>query len=141
RVRRLAALAPIDLGAAPPRCTPVWWALSQSAVEPYGEPRRDGEPFAVSLDVAGPADSLRPEAVKALVDGVVCALQAHTDRATLAQPAQRIAAMLGQPVEAIADSLCATDRAALGTRPQLVRPWGSTVQWSPDDHLCVSGRL
>jgi hypothetical protein len=88
------------------------------------------------------ATRVNSDLVKAVFDGVVCALQAHTDRAVLPEVAARLATVLpADPVE-IEELLLDQRRAVLGVVPRLVSPYRRAgVKWDPADHLCVAGEL
>ena len=137
--RELARIGHCPIDVRTLRCTPAWWALRRGAAEVATERLRPDERFCVVLDVAGPSDALRPETLKVLVDAVVCSLQAHRDTSTLDEIARRLGVALDAEPAAVADALQDTARAVLGPRPRLLHPWGTVVQWRPDDHLCVAG--
>ena len=137
--RLLAEIGPCMLGSRSLRCSTAWWALKAGTTEASAEPLRPDERFAVLLDVEGPGAALRPEALKVLIDATVCSLQAHSDATTVAEVARRLGVALDIAADDVADSLCDQSRAVLGPRARLVQPWGKTVQWLPDDHLCVAG--
>ena len=79
--------------------------------------------------------------VKEIFDGVICAFQAHTDKAVLPDVVARIAAILpADPVE-IEELLLDQCQAVLGEVPRLVYLRDVGVQWNPADHMCVAGEL
>ena len=126
-----------------PKLAPIWWALRSApgAIRQAGEPRLPHERFCLTLDVEGPAKRLTAVLVKSIVDGVVCGLQSQTDHAGAASAAPRIAESLGAPVLAVQEALTDPVPSALGVRENLIRAWGSRVQWAPADDLCVAARL
>jgi len=139
--RELAALvAELD---APPMLASIWWVLRSvsGSIRPAGEFRRSHEPFAVMLEVEGPAQRLTPALVKVILDGVVCGLQSQTDDAGAATLAPRIAEALAVSAGAVEDALTHAAPSALGVRTRLVHARASNVQWAPDDDRCMAARL
>lgn len=121
----------------------VWWALQNAAGEMRERVHDAGSPFSVSIEVhpPGPVNAGLPRLVKPLIDGIVCALQCHSDVASLDSVSARVARALKQAPEDVAKLLCRRERAVLGTVPLLVRPWGQTVQWNPADEQCVAAEI
>lgn len=79
--------------------------------------------------------------MKGILDGVICAFQAHSDTAILPEVAARLTrAVPADPAE-IESLLLDRSRAVLGVVPRLVRPYGKGVIWDPSDHLCVAAEL
>lgn len=135
---------PVDLGTfrGDKKLAAIWWALSGSTVE-LGEERAAQKPFGVRLSLY-PPQGVHPQTaslVKPLMDGVVCAFQAHRDRSTVDEVAERLAETLDAPAAEIAARLTSERRAVLGAVPRLLHPRGNGVQWAPADHLLVAGSL
>jgi hypothetical protein len=84
---------------------------------------------------------VRPELLKTVLDGVVCAFQTHVDETTVHDMVSRIADELNVDPNDVAQNLLASGRAVLGARHQLLHRRGVGVQWNPSDHLCVAGQL
>jgi hypothetical protein len=119
------------------RCPP-----RQSATAGHGVAA--GTPFAVFVRLGYPrsADTVAgPVLIKALIDGVTAAFQAHTDQASLDEIARRIAATTSQPPEAVAAMLANAERAVLGHVDKFAYPRASGVQWNPGDHACMAGQV
>lgn len=138
---RTLATIEVELAEAP-TLAGIWWALReqrQIAIDTSG--RGADEPFAVSLLVSGPARSARPELVKRLIDGVVCALQSQTDPEAADAAAPLIASALGVPSERVRAHLLDDSASILGTRARLVHQRSAGVQWAPDDDKCVAGEV
>lgn len=93
------------------------------------------EELTLRLNLGAPnfPGSANGQLVKTLVDGVCTALHAHGDRRTASEIGRRMAARLARPPAEIAELLAADDRAALGTREQLVALRGHGVQCHPQD--------
>lgn len=136
----LAVTAPL----AGPRLTDVWLALKRSRIAPASlhEAAPDA-PFAVMVRVNPPTSSqpVVVRQVKAIVDGIVCAFQAHGKQATLGEMAARVARITGAAEDEIRAHLTDRERAALGVAKSLLHAWGDVVQWSPSDTRCVAGEL
>lgn len=79
--------------------------------------------------------------VKGVFDGVICALQAHTDTAVVPEVAARLATLLPADAADIEERLLDQRRAVLGAVHRLVAPYRDGVKWDPCDHLCVAGEL
>jgi hypothetical protein len=136
----LALTAPL----AGPRLTDVWLALKRSPIAPASRHEAASDvQFAVMVRVNPPAGS-RPvvvRQVKAIVDGIVCAFQAHAKQSTLAEMAARVARITGASEDEIRGYLTDQERAALGVAKSLLHAWGDVIQWSPSDTRCVAGEL
>lgn len=132
-----------DLGDAPPTLASIWWSLrtTTGSIRASPPPRGRDAPFALTLDVAGPAAGLRPGLLKTVLDGTICGLQSQTDDVGAETVAPLIAATVGATTEDVRAALLDADGSALGLRPRLVHPRGSGVQWTPDDDLCVAARV
>src|SRR5207253_2262330 len=76
-----------------------------------------------------------------IIDGVVCAFQAHTDRSTITDVAARVAKTLAAPPVEIQRLLLNEDKAVLGSVPRLLHLRGEGVMWAPSDHYCVACEL
>lgn len=144
-VRTLASFDWTDLGAfaSDKQAARVWLALARGEVqvfEPAGTPEM---PFAVKLHVRPPTgrQPVWGNLVKGLFDGVICALQAHTDISVLPKVVTRLAkVLLADPAE-LEEYLLDQRRAVLGVVQRLVSPYREGVKWDPADHLCVAGEL
>jgi hypothetical protein len=127
----------------PHRLAQTWMAVHNAPAETYGPPTAEAT-FGVFLDLEVPPSArpgVRPELLKAVVDGVVCAFQTHLDQTTVRDMASRIADEISVDPDEVAANLLAPERAVLGARRQLVHSRGPGVQWNPSDHLCVAGQL
>jgi hypothetical protein len=119
------------------------WRCTKLA-ETYGTSTADEAAFGVFLDLEVPPSTgpgVRPELLKTVLDGVVCAFQTHVDETTVHDMVSRIADELNVDPNDVAQNLLASGRAVLGARHQLVHRRGVGVQWNPSDHLCVAGQL
>lgn len=144
--RRLTRFAGADLEhfTGQHRLAQVWMAVQSAPDRTYNPPPLTEGPFAVFLELEVPPGAgvgVRPEILKAVVDGVVCAFHNHLDEVTVTDVASRIANQIAVEPEVVAATLLAPDCAALGARPHLVRTRGQGVQWNPADERCVAGRL
>ncbi|WP_156685609.1 hypothetical protein [Mycobacterium sp. Marseille-P9652] len=142
--RTLASFDWTDLGAfsGGKKLAQVWLALARSNVE-VAAPRTPGRPFTVRVRVRPPGGqkAVLGGLMKGILDGVVCAFQAHTDTAVLPEVVSRIAEALQADPAEIEKLLLDRRRAVLGVVPRLVHPYGEGVKWDPADHLCVAGEL
>lgn len=122
----------------------VWFALAgvdaQVAVQ---APATPGTPFAVKVEIRPPIERRRVLGglVKGVVDGVVCAFQAHTDESVLPEVVVRLVKDLPAAPDEIERCLLDQRRAVLGVVPRLASPYRSGVKWDPADHLCVAGEV
>ena len=142
--RTLASFDWIDLGAfsGEKKLAQVWLALSRGQVEVF-EPAAPETPFAVRVQVRPPR-GVQPVwggLVKGIFDGVICALQAHTDTAVLLEVVARLATVLPADSVEIEGRLLDQRRAVLGAVHRLVSSFGAGVKWDPSDHLCVAAEL
>lgn len=122
----------------------VWLALARRRGLRPEPPLATGTPFAVSVKIRPPhrnSPGLNTNLVKGVIDGVVCAFQAHTDTSTSAEVAARLASVLPAGAEEIEALLLDRRWAVLGAVPKLVRKWGETLQWNPSDDCCYAGEL
>jgi hypothetical protein len=144
--RTLASFEWTDLGAfaGEKKLEQVWLALARGRVEVVEPACAPETPFAVKVQVRPPRgrQPVWGGLVKGIFDGVICALQAHTDTTVLPEVVARLATILpADPVE-IEEHLVDQRRAVLGVVPRLVKPYRDAgVQWYPADHLCVAGEL
>jgi hypothetical protein len=142
--RTMASFDWTDLGpfASEKKLEKVWWALAPDQVEVFN-PAGPDAPFAVKVEVRPPLgrQPVLGNLVKGIFDGVICALQAHTDTAVLHEVVMRLATVLPAEPSAIQGRLLDQRRAVLGVVPRLVSPYRSGVKWDPADHLCVAGEL
>lgn len=125
-----------------PRLTDVWLELKRSRIAP-GMPSEIDAPVAVMVRASPPAGAqpVVVRQVKAIVDGIVCAFQAHGREATLGEMVVRVARITGTAEDEIRAHLTDRDRAVLGVAKSLLHAWGDVVQWSPSDTRCVAGEL
>jgi hypothetical protein len=142
--RKLASFDWSDLGAfgAEKQLAQVWLALSRGKVEVFERAAPD-TPFAVRIEVRPPygRKPVWGGLVKGIFDGVICALQAHTDTSVLPEVVARLATVLPADSVEIEKHLLDQRRAVLGAVHRLVAPYGKGVKWDPCDHLCVAGEL
>jgi hypothetical protein len=145
--RTLASFGWTDLGAfvGEKKLAQVWLALAREcaqakAAEP---PRAPETPFAVSVQIRPPHGSqpVWGGLVKGIVDGVICAFQAHTDTTVLPEVVARLAQVLPADPAEIEKLLLDRRCAVLGVVPRLVYPYREGVKWDPADHWCVAGEL
>jgi hypothetical protein len=143
--RTLASFDWTDLGAfaSEKQVAQVWLALARGQVEVFEPACAPGTPFAVRVQVRPPHGRLPVWGglVKGIFDGVICALQAHTDTAVLPEVVARLATVLPADPVKIEEHLLDQRRAVLGVVHRLVYPYGAGVKWDPADHLCVAGEL
>jgi hypothetical protein len=145
-VRVLATFTGAALGKFPTskRLEQTWLAVRHA--DSQVAPVRDSPltAFATMLKLTPPQGirvALRPELVKALMDGVIAAFQAHRDPTTLSQISERIARTTNQEPSRVAELLLDDRNAVLGAPNHLVHLRGAGVQWNPSDHLCVAGQV
>jgi hypothetical protein len=143
--RELASWNWIDLGTfiGPKKLEMVWLALVRGAAQITAVPRNAGTPFAVRVVIQPPA-GVTPNVgylVKGVVDGVVCAFQAQTNRTNLAEIAARVSSLVPAQPDEIAALLTNQARAVLGIAPRLVHLRSTGVIWAPADDQCVAGEL
>lgn len=122
----------------------VWLALTRQRDSLPRSPLPANTPFAVKIDMRRPpGDSRGPtaERVKHIIDGVVCAFQAHTDTSTSGEVAGRLAKVVPAGPDEIEGLLLERRWAALGAVPQLVELRGTGVRWNPSDDWCLAGEL
>jgi hypothetical protein len=121
----------------------VWWALRSAAVSVAHTQRAAATPFAVEVKLHPPRDTRPTTAglVKGLMDGVVCAFQAHQDTGTSPALAEHLSPVISSPADEIEAALVSGERAVLGSVPRLVYERRAGVQWAPADHMLVAGRL
>ncbi|RDH76900.1 hypothetical protein DVS77_18885 [Mycolicibacterium moriokaense] len=143
--RTLASFDWTDLGsfAGDKKAAQVWLALARGDIAVF-EPAREAEkPFALKIHVRPPRgrQPVWGGLLKGLFDGVICALQAHSDLTVISEVAARLAATLPAHPAEIEERLLDQHRAALGVVQRLVYPYRKGVKWDPADHLCVAGEL
>jgi hypothetical protein len=143
--RELASWDWLDLGAftGPKKLEQVWLGLRRHHAYIAGTPRAPRTPFAVRVAIRPPRGVVPRLGylVKGIVDGVVCALQAHTDRSSVGEVATRVSYSIGATPHEIETLLVRHDRAVLGVVPRLLHKRGAGVIWAPSDDLCVAGEL
>lgn len=122
---------------------PVWLALWRGQVTTSQKVIAPDTPFGLSIEVRPPAGRRRVLGgmVKGVVDGVICALQTHTERPVSGTVLERLSLSLKVEPEEIEKYLCDPSRAVLGEVRRLVYPYRSGVKWDPSDHWCVAGQL
>lgn len=144
RGRTLASFDRIDLGtfAGEKKLAQVWLALWRGEVQIL-ESAEPGTNFGVRVQVQPPAgrEPVWGGLLKGIFDGVICALQNHTDTSMLSEVAERLTTVLPADPAEIEEHLLNPRRAVLGSVPRLVAPYGSGVKWDPSDHLCMAGEL
>jgi hypothetical protein len=143
--RELASWDWVDLAAfaGPKKLEQVWLGLRRHHVHVAGTLRASSSPFAVRVTIR-PPQGVVPRLgylLKGIVDGVVCALQAHTDRSSVVEVATRVSNIIGATPDEIETLLVQQDRAVLGVVPRLLHKRGAGVIWAPSDDLCVAGEL
>lgn len=143
---RLAAFTDITLGQFAPakRLEQTWLAVHRGGVEIGKHCITRDAPFGIFLSLEPPVGSraaARPQLTKALVDGVVAALQAQHEGAAIDEAAARVGGVLLEEPRRIAEMLLDERRAVLGVVNRLVHLRGLGVQWNPGDHLCVVGEV
>ncbi len=120
-------------------CALVWYAMKrgQMTASATAPPLRYG--LQVQLDVPRGARVSLPGIVKTLFDGIISALHYHdgTDEAELSR---RVAAITGAQADDVRALLREKTSAVLGGRKLLYR-FRESVQWNPQDDLCLVGEL
>jgi hypothetical protein len=86
-------------------------------------------PFAVRVAIRPPRGVLPRLGylVKGIVDGVVCAFQAHTDRSSVGEVARRVSNIIEATPDEIQTLLVRRDRAVLGVVPRQAAVGRSTI--------------
>lgn len=126
----------------------VWLALSRGGIK-VSKHAAPETPFGVRVEVRPPTGRMPVWGglVKGIFDGVICALQTHTEPSippeVPARLAKHLAAQAGEGdlAEEIEMFLRDPGRAVLGGVPRLVSPYRAGVKWDPSDHFCVAGEL
>jgi hypothetical protein len=77
--------------------------------------------------------------VKRVFDGIISAFHSH-DGGQLGEVSERLGRDLGECPHRITHQLTETRMGLLGAR-NLIWPFRTGVQWSPEDHKCVAGEL
>jgi hypothetical protein len=141
--RQLASWDWIDLGgfSGDKKLEQVWLAIARTATAVASSGKRTGSPFAARLVIRPPRATVPALGylVKGLVDGVVCAFQAHTDRSNLTELATRLSRVIPASPDEIQALLTGEEIAVLGAVPRLLHLRGKGVQWAPADDMCVAG--
>jgi hypothetical protein len=143
--RALAAWDWIELEGFPGPKTlePVWLAMARTRVEVASPRRQLDAAFAVRVSLRTPpgATPVLGRLIKGIMDGVVCAFQAHTDKTSVGALAVRVARSLpAQPLE-VERLLLDGDKAVLGSVARLLHARGNGVIWAPADDFCLAGEL
>jgi hypothetical protein len=129
--RELASWDWLDLGgfAGPKKLEQVWLGLRRHHVHVAGTPRALSTPFAVRVAIRPPRGVLPRLGylVKGIVDGVVCAFQAHTDRSSVGEVARRVSNIIEATPDEIQTLLVRRDRAVLGVVPRQAAVGRSTI--------------
>ncbi|MGB3285725.1 hypothetical protein [Mycolicibacter algericus] len=146
RVRTLASFDWTDLEGT--TLAPIWLALARRRV------RREADtaehvlapevPFALRVRLRAPyghGTYMKAELMKAVLDGVICAFQAHTDTKDLADVVAWLAEFLQVAPEEVEWLLRDQGAAVIGPVPRLVYPRMGGVQWNPSDDRCFAGEL
>jgi len=126
------------------RLAQTWLAVHRAKAEVADQSITPDTPFGVFLQLSIPGGTrlgLRPELVKSLIDGVVCALQAQRDPASIDEIAARLSSVIREAPSRIAERLLDQERAVLGIVNRLIHLRGVGVQWNPSDHMCVVGEV
>lgn len=121
-----------------PRNRAAVWLAFRAAAPEVRAGRHDG-PLGVRVRLAvtaGPVPFVKP-----LLDGIVTALQAHGDRATLPKVSARMAAAAGAAPPDVERLLGDPSHAVLGVVPRLVHLHGDGFQLAPDDDRCVAAEV
>lgn len=143
--RTLASFGWTDLGGfvGQKQAVQVWWALTRGQIDVATPACASETPFAVKIELRPPrgAERVLGGMVKGIFDGVICALQAHTDTTVLPDVVPRIAAAASADPAEIEERLLDQSRAVLGVVPQLVDSYRGGFKWDPADHWCVAGEL
>ncbi|MGV0718304.1 SIMPL domain-containing protein [Mycolicibacterium sp. XJ662] len=144
RERTLAEFAWTDLAATSDgtQLAKVWLALKRREPKVF-IPAAPDTPFGVRVEVRPPhgRSPVWGGLMKGIIDGVVCAVQAHTDTTVLPDVTARLATVLPADSIEIEYHLLDQRRAVLGVVHRLVSPYRDGVKWDPCDHLCVAGEL
>jgi len=144
RGRTLASFGWTDLGvfAGEKKLAQVWLAVARAQIA-LSQPASAGKPFAVRIEIRSPhgQQPVCGGLMKQVIDGVICALQVHTDTPIPREVTERLAEDLCVRTEEVERLLCDRSRAVLGEVPRLVSPYRSGVKWNPSDHLLVAGEL
>lgn len=143
--RQLAAWDWLELGglSGPKKLEQVWLAMARTAVDVASPVRSVETPFALRLVLRPPRGkpALVAALVKGLLDGIVCAFQAQTDRTNISELANRISKTVVRHPDEIEALLLNQEKAVLGSVPRLVHLRGEGVIWAPADDLCVACEL
>jgi hypothetical protein len=144
-VRELASWDWVDLGAfaGPKKLEQAWLALRRHPVHVAATPRAPSAAFAVRVVIRPPL-GVSPRLgylLKGIVDGVVCAFQAHTDLSSVGELARRVSNIVEATPHEIETLIVRQDTAVLGVVPRLLHKRGVGVIWAPSDERCVAGEL
>jgi hypothetical protein len=122
---------------------PVWLAVWRGRAQPSSQTMAHDAVFGVRVEVRPPYghEPVWGGLVKGIVDGVICAFNAHTDQTVLPEAVTRLATTLPAQPEEIDGYLRRKDWAVLGEVYRLVAPYRSGVKWDPADHRCVAGEV
>lgn len=141
--RELASWDWIDLGrfSGEKKLEQVWLAIARTATAVSSPGKRTDTPFAARLVIRPPRATIPALGylVKGLIDGVVCAFQAHSDRSNLTELTTRLSGVIPASPDEIQALLTSEETAVLGTVPRLLHLRGNGVQWAPADDMCVAG--
>lgn len=121
----------------------IWLALSRAPIDVASPGRGPDVAFAVYVAIRPPRGypAVLGYFLKGIIDGVVCAFQAHTNRADVGELAARVSRVLPAAADEIEALLLDQDKAVLGIVQRLLHKRGDGVQWAPADDLCVAGEL
>jgi hypothetical protein len=142
--RKLARIEHVELRCrgAFPTASEVWFSVRSGRAEAYEHLADRRAPFKVSLVLKVPGERpLTPDLLKALVDGVTGAFQAHGDPDSVAAVAGVLAERVGADAGEVAGLLLSKQRAVLGVVPRLVYAYRGGVKWNPSDDRCVAADI
>jgi hypothetical protein len=100
----------------------VWIALARTPAQIASSGRLPGTPFLVRVTIRAPKGKTARlgGVVKSIIDGVVCAFQAHTDRSNAAQLAARVSRNVSASPQEVEVLLLDQRKAVLGAVPRLL---------------------
>jgi hypothetical protein len=135
----------IDLGgfSGEKKLEQVWLAIARTATAIASPAKRKNAPFATRLLIRPPRATVPVLGylVKGLVDGVVCAFQAHSDCSNVTELATRVSRVIPASPDEIEALLTSEQAAVLGAVPRLLHLRGRGVQWAPGDDMCMAGEI
>ncbi len=122
-------------------CADIWLGVKKGSILIPVQSKSPPDRFGLRAMLAVPRGmSARPASViKVIFDGVISAFQYHNGRHQ-SEVSQRIAKQVGTGADEISTLLLNPGESVLG-RSQLVRLFGTGVQWNPADDICLAGEL